>query len=162
MNVIAADMCTNARRVRKRWLPKIKSMLPEAMEAYRSAVVVGPADTAPAASTTFPFEAEFKHLTTSSLQVEPHLYGDARDPLRTLPHFPAQDGKAPASEQEKTETTTKAREESDEGRSSSEATEKGVLNIHSSNKKTNGASPSPPAKAHSSEQPREKTVPEEQ
>ncbi|XP_061527203.1 nucleus accumbens-associated protein 2-like [Phycodurus eques] len=28
MNVIAADMCTNARRVRKRWLPKIQSLLP--------------------------------------------------------------------------------------------------------------------------------------
>ncbi|XP_077456889.1 nucleus accumbens-associated protein 2-like [Stigmatopora argus] len=27
MNVIAADMCTNARRVRKRWLPKIRSLL---------------------------------------------------------------------------------------------------------------------------------------
>ncbi|XP_049629595.1 nucleus accumbens-associated protein 2 isoform X2 [Suncus etruscus] len=41
MNVIAADMCTNARRVRKRWLPKIKSMLPEGVEMYRS--VMGPA-----------------------------------------------------------------------------------------------------------------------
>uniref|UniRef100_A0A3B5Q4G7 Nucleus accumbens-associated protein 2-like n=1 Tax=Xiphophorus maculatus TaxID=8083 RepID=A0A3B5Q4G7_XIPMA len=29
MNVIAADMCTNARRVRKRWLPKIQSLLPD-------------------------------------------------------------------------------------------------------------------------------------
>ncbi|XP_043914363.1 nucleus accumbens-associated protein 2 [Protopterus annectens] len=36
MNVIAADMCTNARRVRKRWLPKIKSMLPDGMEVYRN------------------------------------------------------------------------------------------------------------------------------
>ncbi|KAK1333909.1 hypothetical protein QTO34_004907 [Cnephaeus nilssonii] len=35
MNVIAADMCTNARRVRKRWLPKIKSMLPEGVEISR-------------------------------------------------------------------------------------------------------------------------------
>ncbi|GAA6100569.1 nucleus accumbens-associated protein 2 [Tachysurus ichikawai] len=35
MNVIAADMCTNARRVRKRWLPKIKSMLPEGIDMYR-------------------------------------------------------------------------------------------------------------------------------
>ncbi|XP_059793530.1 nucleus accumbens-associated protein 2-like [Balaenoptera ricei] len=35
MNVIAADMCTNARHVRKRWLPKIKSMLPEGVEMYR-------------------------------------------------------------------------------------------------------------------------------
>ncbi|ELK07365.1 Nucleus accumbens-associated protein 2 [Pteropus alecto] len=29
-------MCTNARRVRKRWLPKIKSMLPEGVEMYRT------------------------------------------------------------------------------------------------------------------------------
>lgn len=36
MNVIAADMCTNARRVRKRWLPKIKSMLPDGVEVYRT------------------------------------------------------------------------------------------------------------------------------
>ncbi|XP_025767795.1 nucleus accumbens-associated protein 2 [Oreochromis niloticus] len=33
MNVIAADMCTNARRVRKRWLPKIQSLLPEGLPA---------------------------------------------------------------------------------------------------------------------------------
>lgn len=31
MNVIAADMCTNARRVRKRWLPKIQSLLPDSL-----------------------------------------------------------------------------------------------------------------------------------
>ncbi|XP_024907022.1 nucleus accumbens-associated protein 2 [Pteropus alecto] len=30
------DRCTNARRVRKRWLPKIKSMLPEGVEMYRT------------------------------------------------------------------------------------------------------------------------------
>nr|XP_057927929.1 nucleus accumbens-associated protein 2-like isoform X1 [Doryrhamphus excisus] len=33
MNVIAADMCTNARRVRKRWLPKIHSLLPNSIPA---------------------------------------------------------------------------------------------------------------------------------
>lgn len=33
MNVIAADMCTNARRVRKRWLPKIQSLLPDSLPA---------------------------------------------------------------------------------------------------------------------------------
>ncbi|KAM6169804.1 nucleus accumbens-associated protein 2 [Rhynchocyon petersi] len=48
MNVIAADMCTNARRVRKRWLPKIKSMLPEGVEMYRtvmgSSAASGPLD----------------------------------------------------------------------------------------------------------------------
>ncbi|XP_048098529.1 nucleus accumbens-associated protein 2 isoform X2 [Alosa alosa] len=166
MNVIAADMCTNARRVRKRWLPKIKSMLPEAMEAYRSAVVVGPAETAPAASTTFPFEAEFKHLTTAAgLQVEPHLYGDARDPLRTLPHFPGQqDAKAPtAAEQDNGAESVKGREDSDEARGRAEATERGVLNIHHGNKKADAPSSSPPAKAHSGEQPPvEKDLPEEQ
>ncbi|XP_062399886.1 nucleus accumbens-associated protein 2 [Sardina pilchardus] len=170
MNVIAADMCTNARRVRKRWLPKIKSMLPEAMEAYRSAVVVGgAADTnqAPAASTTFPFEAEFKHLTTASLQVEPHLYGDARDPLRTLGHFPAgqQDAKAAAAagEQDGGEAV-KGREDSDEARSRPEPAERGVLNIHHGNKKADApSSSSPPAKAHSGDQqPAEKALPEEQ
>ncbi|XP_072243229.1 nucleus accumbens-associated protein 2 [Leuresthes tenuis] len=36
MNVIAADMCTNARRVRKRWLPKIQSLLPDGLPASAS------------------------------------------------------------------------------------------------------------------------------
>uniref|UniRef100_A0A3Q3N926 Nucleus accumbens-associated protein 2-like n=1 Tax=Mastacembelus armatus TaxID=205130 RepID=A0A3Q3N926_9TELE len=36
MNVIAADMCTNARRVRKRWLPKIQSLLPDGLPASSS------------------------------------------------------------------------------------------------------------------------------
>uniref|UniRef100_A0A672YNP1 NACC family member 2 n=1 Tax=Sphaeramia orbicularis TaxID=375764 RepID=A0A672YNP1_9TELE len=35
MNVIAADMCTNARRVRKRWLPKIQSLLPDGLPIQR-------------------------------------------------------------------------------------------------------------------------------
>ncbi|XP_069922857.1 nucleus accumbens-associated protein 2 isoform X2 [Oryctolagus cuniculus] len=51
MNVIAADMCTNARRVRKRWLPKIKSMLPEGVEMYRS--VMG------SAAASVPLDPEF-------------------------------------------------------------------------------------------------------
>ncbi|KAM6954533.1 nucleus accumbens-associated protein 2 [Aplochiton taeniatus] len=37
MNVIAADMCTNARRVRKRWLPKIQSLLPDGPPASHPA-----------------------------------------------------------------------------------------------------------------------------
>ncbi|XP_061749722.1 nucleus accumbens-associated protein 2-like [Nerophis ophidion] len=45
MNVIAADMCTNARRVRKRWLPKIHSLLadsaPQPRRARRGAAVRG-------------------------------------------------------------------------------------------------------------------------
>ncbi|XP_037652943.1 nucleus accumbens-associated protein 2 [Choloepus didactylus] len=52
MNVIAADMCTNARRVRKRWLPKIKSMLPEGVEMYRT--VMG------AVATGAPLDPEFQ------------------------------------------------------------------------------------------------------
>ncbi|XP_039075562.1 nucleus accumbens-associated protein 2 [Hyaena hyaena] len=52
MNVIAADMCTNARRVRKRWLPKIKSMLPEGVEMYRS--VMGSSAASAALDPDFP------------------------------------------------------------------------------------------------------------
>ncbi|KAM9722009.1 nucleus accumbens-associated protein 2 isoform 2-T5 [Dama dama] len=52
MNVIAADMCTNARRVRKRWLPKIKSMLPEGVEMYRT--VMGSSAASAALDPEFP------------------------------------------------------------------------------------------------------------
>ncbi|KAM9306938.1 nucleus accumbens-associated protein 2 [Pholidichthys leucotaenia] len=86
MNVIAADMCTNARRVRKRWLPKIKSMLPDGMEVYRAgmgmgaaaAVGLGLALGAPQSGVPIPFEPDFKAL-------EQRLYGDRKDPLRTHP-----------------------------------------------------------------------------
>ncbi|GLD55406.1 nucleus accumbens-associated protein 2, partial [Lates japonicus] len=84
MNVIAADMCTNARRVRKRWLPKIKSMLPDGMEVYRAgmgmgaAVGLGLALGAPQAGVPLPFEPDFKTL-------EQRLYPDRKDPLRTHP-----------------------------------------------------------------------------
>uniref|UniRef100_A0A8C5EIW7 Nucleus accumbens-associated protein 2-like n=1 Tax=Gouania willdenowi TaxID=441366 RepID=A0A8C5EIW7_GOUWI len=51
MNVIAADMCTNARRVRKRWLPKIQSLLPDSLPGSaphpRKAKRVGSETTAP-------------------------------------------------------------------------------------------------------------------
>ncbi|KAJ8397161.1 hypothetical protein AAFF_G00010150 [Aldrovandia affinis] len=68
MNVIAADMCTNARRVRKRWLPKIKSMLPDGMEVYRSGASVGVAHVVGGqAALPLPFEADFKALMPSSL-----------------------------------------------------------------------------------------------
>ncbi|XP_036455032.1 nucleus accumbens-associated protein 2 isoform X1 [Colossoma macropomum] len=87
MNVIAADMCTNARRVRKRWLPKIKSMLPEAIEAYRGSVVLGQVDGVAQPSPSFPFESDFKHLAQSNLTLEQHLYGDCRETLRNG-HFP--------------------------------------------------------------------------
>lgn len=84
MNVIAADMCTNARRVRKRWLPKIKSMLPDGMEVYRAgmgmgaAVGLGLALGAPQPGVPLPFEPDFKTL-------EQRLYPDRKDPLRTHP-----------------------------------------------------------------------------
>ena len=84
MNVIAADMCTNARRVRKRWLPKIKSMLPDGMEVYRAgmgmgaAVGLGLALAAPQAGVQLPFEPDFKAL-------EQRLYPERKDPLRTHP-----------------------------------------------------------------------------
>ncbi|XP_008283802.1 nucleus accumbens-associated protein 2 [Stegastes partitus] len=84
MNVIAADMCTNARRVRKRWLPKIKSMLPDGMEVYRAgmgmgaAVGLGLALGAPQSGVSLPFEPDFKTL-------EQRLYPDRKDPLRTHP-----------------------------------------------------------------------------
>lgn len=84
MNVIAADMCTNARRVRKRWLPKIKSMLPDGMEVYRAGmgmgvpVGLGIQHGAPQPVLPLPFEHDFKPL-------EQRLYSDRKDPLRTHP-----------------------------------------------------------------------------
>ncbi|KAG9353889.1 hypothetical protein JZ751_012013 [Albula glossodonta] len=86
MNVIAADMCTNARRVRKRWLPKIKSMLPDGMDVYRGGSGPGLGlgmGGAQAAGVPLPFEAEFKSLTPSSLAFEQRLYGERKENLRT-------------------------------------------------------------------------------
>ncbi|XP_030639880.1 nucleus accumbens-associated protein 2 [Chanos chanos] len=86
MNVIAADMCTNARRVRKRWLPKIKSMLPDGMEVYRGAAAamgLGLGIGGPSAGVPLPFEADFKSLAPSGLTLEQRLYGERKDPLRT-------------------------------------------------------------------------------
>ncbi|XP_030647810.1 nucleus accumbens-associated protein 2 [Chanos chanos] len=83
MNVIAADMCTNARRVRKRWLPKIKSMLPEGVEAFRSAIILSQSDGGSQPSSALPFEAEFKHIAASNLGLEQHLYSET---LRTGTH----------------------------------------------------------------------------
>ncbi|XP_077478845.1 nucleus accumbens-associated protein 2 [Stigmatopora argus] len=88
MNVIAADMCTNARRVRKRWLPKIKSMLPDSMEVYRAGMAVGAATPVPVGlnlrlgatpqQVALPFEADFKSF-------DQRLYPERKDPLRTHP-----------------------------------------------------------------------------
>ncbi|XP_010876289.2 nucleus accumbens-associated protein 2 [Esox lucius] len=89
MNVIAADMCTNARRVRKRWLPKIKSMLPDGMEVYRASVGVaagvglGLAMGAAGPGPGVPFETDLKSLTPSSLSLDQRLYPERKDPLRT-------------------------------------------------------------------------------
>ncbi|XP_046874015.1 nucleus accumbens-associated protein 2 isoform X1 [Hypomesus transpacificus] len=85
MNVIAADMCTNARRVRKRWLPKIKSMLPDGMEVYRAGMGVGAgvglglALGVSQAGVAHPFES----LTPSGLALEQRLFQERKDPLRT-------------------------------------------------------------------------------
>lgn len=74
MNVIAADMCTNARRVRKRWLPKIKSMLPEGMEMYRT--VMG------STTNSVPLDPEFQ---PNSAQVfEQRIYAERRSDSGTI------------------------------------------------------------------------------
>ncbi|XP_029468028.1 nucleus accumbens-associated protein 2 isoform X2 [Rhinatrema bivittatum] len=79
MNVIAADMCTNARRVRKRWLPKIKSMLPEGMEMYRT--VMG------STAASIPLDTEFPSIPSQAF--EQRIYAERRHesgtvvPLRT-------------------------------------------------------------------------------
>lgn len=74
MNVIAADMCTNARRVRKRWLPKIKSMLPEGMEMYRS--VMG------SSTNTAPLEPDFQPNTAQVF--EQRIYAERRSDSGTI------------------------------------------------------------------------------
>ncbi|XP_063288953.1 nucleus accumbens-associated protein 2 [Pelobates fuscus] len=103
MNVIAADMCTNARRVRKRWLPKIKSMLPEGVEMYRS--VMG--------STTagIPLETDFQASPAQAF--EQRIYAERRsDPsaivsLRTnTANIDLTNGSNPPFEQSQEEGTT--------------------------------------------------------
>lgn len=84
MNVIAADMCTNARRVRKRWLPKIKSMLPDGMDVCKGGASAGVAHVITSqAGLALPFEAEFKALVPSGLNFEQHLYRDRKETHRT-------------------------------------------------------------------------------
>ncbi|XP_077070026.1 nucleus accumbens-associated protein 2 [Siphateles boraxobius] len=72
MNVIAADMCTNARRVRKRWLPKIQSMLPDGMEVYQGSV----------AGVSLGVQMPFENLLPSGLNLEPRL--ELKRPARTI------------------------------------------------------------------------------
>ncbi|KAM6430892.1 nucleus accumbens-associated protein 2 isoform 1-T7 [Liasis olivaceus] len=74
MNVIAADMCTNARRVRKRWLPKIKSMLPEGMEMYRS--VMG------STTTNVLLDPEFQ--PSAAQMFEQRIYAERRSDSGTI------------------------------------------------------------------------------
>ncbi|XP_044309075.1 nucleus accumbens-associated protein 2 [Varanus komodoensis] len=74
MNVIAADMCTNARRVRKRWLPKIKSMLPEGVEMYRS--VMG------SAASAVPLDPEFQ--PSAAQMFEQRIYAERRSDSGTV------------------------------------------------------------------------------
>uniref|UniRef100_A0ABM5F7D3 Nucleus accumbens-associated protein 2 n=1 Tax=Pogona vitticeps TaxID=103695 RepID=A0ABM5F7D3_9SAUR len=74
MNVIAADMCTNARRVRKRWLPKIKSMLPEGMEMYRSVMGSTPSGV--------PLDPEFQ--ASAGQMFEQRIYAERRGEAGTI------------------------------------------------------------------------------
>ncbi|CAN9512887.1 unnamed protein product [Ophioblennius macclurei] len=81
MNVIAADMCTNARRVRKRWLPKIQSLLPDGLPGSASPQPRkakrggGGGDTvAPG-----PFELDLRQLGASYLGLEAPPYGERRE-----------------------------------------------------------------------------------
>lgn len=74
MNVIAADMCTNARRVRKRWLPKIKSMLPEGVEMYRT--VMG------SSAAGVPLDPEFPPAAAQVF--EQRIYAERRGDAATI------------------------------------------------------------------------------
>eukprot|EP00071_Canis_lupus_P022295 XP_013972419.1 nucleus accumbens-associated protein 2 isoform X3 [Canis lupus familiaris] len=74
MNVIAADMCTNARRVRKRWLPKIKSMLPEGVEMYRT--VMG------SSAAGVPLDPDFPPATAQVF--EQRIYAERRGDAATI------------------------------------------------------------------------------
>ncbi|KAM4578581.1 nucleus accumbens-associated protein 2-like [Fundulus diaphanus] len=84
MNVIAADMCTNARRVRKRWLPKIQSLLPDGLPSSASTHPRkvkrggggGGGGDRPAGS---PFELDLRQLSASYLGLEAPLYVERRE-----------------------------------------------------------------------------------
>lgn len=83
MNVIAADMCTNARRVRKRWLPKIQSLLPDSLPASShprkskrggggsGGGQGGEASVQPSGS---PFDLDLRQLSASYLGLEAPLF----------------------------------------------------------------------------------------
>ncbi|XP_031695106.1 nucleus accumbens-associated protein 2-like isoform X2 [Anarrhichthys ocellatus] len=82
MNVIAADMCTNARRVRKRWLPKIQSLLPDSLptsshprKAKRGGG--GGGGEAVVQPSSSPFELDLRQLSASYLGLEAPLYRES-------------------------------------------------------------------------------------
>ncbi|KAM7415503.1 hypothetical protein PAMA_017826 [Pampus argenteus] len=112
MNVIAADMCTNARRVRKRWLPKIQSLLPDSLPAsshHRKGKRGGgqggggsQGAEAPVQPSGSPFELDLRQLSASYLGLDAPLYSERRererevaverekekeDPAALLPHL---------------------------------------------------------------------------
>ncbi len=78
-------MCTNARRVRKRWLPKIQSMLPDGMEVYQGSSVAAGVSLGIGGlpvGVQLPFETDFKNLLPSGLS----LYAERKEAART--HLP--------------------------------------------------------------------------
>nr|XP_046242418.1 nucleus accumbens-associated protein 2-like [Scatophagus argus]XP_046242419.1 nucleus accumbens-associated protein 2-like [Scatophagus argus]XP_046242420.1 nucleus accumbens-associated protein 2-like [Scatophagus argus]XP_046242421.1 nucleus accumbens-associated protein 2-like [Scatophagus argus]XP_046242422.1 nucleus accumbens-associated protein 2-like [Scatophagus argus] len=89
MNVIAADMCTNARRVRKRWLPKIQSLLPDSLptsshprKGKRGGGGLGAGSQAGEAAvqpSSSPFELDLRQLSASYLGLEAPLYAERRE-----------------------------------------------------------------------------------
>lgn len=107
MNVIAADMCTNARRVRKRWLPKIQSMLPDGMEVYQASSVAAGVSLGIGGlpvGIQLPFETDFKNLLPSGLS----LYAERKEAART--YLPL-DGNGPDLPRDGGEEETQAEEE---------------------------------------------------
>lgn len=110
MNVIAADMCTNARRVRKRWLPKIQSMLPDGMEVYQGSSVAAGVSLGISGlplGIQLPFETDFKSLIPSGLS----LYAERKEAART--HLPL-DGNGPNLPLDGGEEETQAEEDEEE------------------------------------------------
>lgn len=111
MNVIAADMCTNARRVRKRWLPKIQSLLPDGLptsaashprKGKKGGAGGGGGGGQGAESAVqpsgSPFELDLRQLSASYLGLEAPLYAERREreavgerekeaPAALLPHL---------------------------------------------------------------------------
>ncbi|XP_014910991.1 nucleus accumbens-associated protein 2 isoform X2 [Poecilia latipinna] len=126
MNVIAADMCTNARRVRKRWLPKIKSMLPDGMEVYRAgmgmsaaaAVGLNLALSAPQSGVSLSFEHDLKSL-------EQRLYPERKDPLRTHAASPGA-GSAGAEAEGEGEAAVQEEQEEDDDEAGSEGADRSL------------------------------------